>query len=198
MMFQKLTINNQHLRALLDVMIFALIIVFFHFLWWQGGLFKLLRTSFAFHETQLFMARIVFAPSAWIVENVLGIEIKTIGTTLYFQNLKGVEVNGTCSGLKQFYQWAILMILFPGPWKKKLWFIPLGIVIIHLVNILRIVILSVIMHNNPDIWHFSHDWILRPFFYVVIFAMWMVWEEKYRLPALRKKRGEKVPADTDQ
>lgn len=185
-------LENQHLRALVDVMIFAVIIVFFHFLWWDGGLHKLLLSSFAFKETEHFMAQIVFAPSAWFVDNILGIEIRTIDEIIYFSNNKAIEVNGTCSGLKQFYQWTILMILFPGPWKQKLWFIPMGIVVIHIVNILRIIILAVIMNWNPEVWKFSHDWILRPFFYVVIFAMWMVWEERFRLPALRKKQGKNV------
>lgn len=184
-------LENQHVRALVDVMIFAIIIVFFHFLWWDGGLRNLLLNSFAFNETEIFMTQIVFAPSAWIIENILGIDIRTIDTTMYFTNNKAIEVNGTCSGLKQFYQWTILMILFPGPWKQKLWFIPMGIIVIHIVNILRIVILAIIMIWDPEVWKFSHDWILRPFFYVVIFAMWMVWEEKFRLPALERKRREK-------
>jgi len=183
-------LENQHVRALVDVMIFALIIIFFHFLWWDGGLHKLLLHSFAFQETEAFMARIVFAPAAWIVDHILGIEIKTIEAIMYFSNNTAMQVNGTCSGLKQFYQWTVLMVLFPGPWKKKLWFIPMGIVVIHIVNILRIVVLAVIMNWDPEVWKFSHDWILRPFFYVVIFAMWMVWEEKFRLPALERKRRE--------
>jgi len=182
-------LENQHIRALVDVMIFAIIIIFFHFLWWQGGLHKLLLTTFAFQETENFMAWMVFYPSAWIVDNILGIETKSIERILYFSNGSSVEVNGTCSGLKQFYQWTILMVLFPGPWKKKLWFIPMGIVVIHIVNVLRLVILDVIMNWDPQVWYFSHDWILRPFFYVVIFAMWMVWEEKFRLPDLAKSRG---------
>ena len=31
----------------------------------------------------------------------------------------------------------------------------------------------------PDHWHFTHDWILRPFFYVVIFLLWVWWVEKF-------------------
>ena len=183
-------LENQHIRALVDVMIFAIIIIFFHFLWWQGGLHKLLLTTFAFQETENFMAWMGFYPSAWIVDNILGIETKSIERILYFSNGSSVEIDGTCSGLKQFYQWTILMVLFPGPWKKKLWFIPTGIVVIHAFNILRIIILYLIMNWNPEVWYFSHDWILRPFFYVVIFTMWMVWEEKFRLPALERKRRE--------
>ena len=184
-------LENQHIRALVDTAIFGLIIIVFHFLWWNGGLHNFLLRSFAFRETEQFLVGIVFGPSAWIVDHILGLETKTIDTTLYFTNNSSVQVSGTCSGLKQFYQWIILMVLFPGPWKKKLWFIPMGIVVIHLFNVLRIIILDLIMSWNPQVWNFSHDWILRPFFYVVIFGMWMIWEEKFRLPSWQRKMAKK-------
>jgi exosortase/archaeosortase family protein len=72
------------------------------------------------------------------------------------------------------------MILFPGSWKKKLWYIPLGILVLHIVNIFRIVILSVVVVNWPRNWDFIHESIMRPFFYVVIFAMWVLWVERIR------------------
>ena len=134
------------------------------------------------------MAYQVFWPSAWIVEHILGYDINTLNTTIYFPNNGFIAVNGSCSGLKQFYQWIFLMVLFPGPWKQKLWYIPLGMFVIHLVNIMRIVILSIILMKWPDQWNFSHDWILRPFFYVVIFTLWVIWVEKFRNKALRKKQ----------
>ena len=165
-----------------------IIIVFFHQLWWDWGFKTLLLDHLAFAELEQFMAYQVFWPSAWIVEHIVGYTIGTENTTLIFPRAGSIVVNGSCSGLKQFYQWTFLMVLFPGPWKKKLWYIPLGILVIHLVNIMRIVILSVILMNWPDQWHFSHDWILRPFFYVVIFALWVIWVEKYRNPALKAKK----------
>jgi len=181
-------LENKHVRALVDVMIFAGIIIFFHLLWWNGGLHKLLLNSFAFMETERFLAWNAFIPSSWLIDHILGIDIRTVDRIMYFPNNNAIEINGTCSGLKQFYQWTILMLLFPGPWKKKLWFIPMGLLIIHIVNILRIVILAIIMNWNPEVWKFSHDWILRPFFYIVIFSMWMVWEERFRLPALKGRK----------
>lgn len=174
-------IVKHKLGPIVDVLIFMLIIVFFHFLWWDLGLKKFLLEYTAFGELESFMAYQVFLPSSWIDQHILGYDIKTLNTTIYFSNNGYINVNGSCSGLKQFYQWIFLMILFPGPWKKKLWFIPLGLLIIHFTNILRIVILSIILMNWPDYWTISHDWILRPFFYVVIFGMWVVWEEKFRL-----------------
>ena len=182
-MFQKYKdfVKKYRLESLVDVAVFAIIIYAFHWLWWTGGLKGFLLEYTGFHELELFMANQVFMPSAWFVKHVIGYELNTYETTLYFLPDKGyIEVNGSCSGLKQFYQWLFLMILFPGPWKKKLWYIPLGMLVIHLENIFRIIILSVILIHWPDQWHFLHDWVLRPFFYVVIFLMWVLWVEKVR------------------
>jgi exosortase/archaeosortase family protein len=176
-----LFIKKNKLAPIVDVALFSIIIVFFHFLWWDFGLKSFLYNFASFESMEQFMARQVFLASAWFDMHILGYGIKTLNTTIYFPEINGfIEVNGSCSGLKQFYQWAVLMILFPGPWKQKLWYIPLGILIIHLNNILRIIILSVIVENCPDYWNFAHDWILRPFFYVIIFVLWVIWVEKIR------------------
>jgi len=50
----------------------------------------------------------------------------------------------------------------------------------HGVNILRIVILSFILVYYPNSWDFTHDWILRPFFYVIIFLEWLIWLHYFR------------------
>jgi len=176
-----LFIKKYKLGPLADVAIFSIIIIFFHFLWWDFGLKSFLSKYVAFQEMEQFMAWQVFLVSSWFDAHILGYEIKTLDTTIYFPDINGyIAVNGSCSGVKQFYQWTVLMILFPGPWKKKLWYIPLGLLIIHLNNIVRIIILSVVLIHWPDYWHFAHDWILRPFFYVIIFALWVIWVEKIR------------------
>ena len=72
----------------------------------------------------------------------------------------------------------LLIIIYPGIWKRKLWFIPLGMIIIHFTNILRIVLLSVVSINKPEWWHLAHDTALRGLFYVVILILWIIWVER--------------------
>lgn len=175
-------IARHKLQPLVDVIIFMVIIVFFHLLWWDLGLKKFMLDYLSFSDLEQYMAHQVAVPSSWFVEHVIGYDIKTLGTTLYFPNNGYIAVEGSCSGLKQFYQWIVLMLLFPGPWKHKSWYIPMGLVVIHLTNIFRIILLSVVVMHWPQQWDFIHLWILRPFFYVVIFIMWIIWEEKFRLP----------------
>lgn len=172
-------IKRNKLQPIVDVAIFGIITIVFHYLWWNG-LKEFLLNFMAFRNMEAFLAHQVFLPSAWIMENILHYTTTAADNTIYLENNSYVAVVGSCSGLKQFYQWTVLMILFPGPWKKKLWYIPLGIVTIHVVNILRIVILCVVSVHWPQQWDLIHEWVLRPFFYVVIFGMWVLWVERMR------------------
>ena len=127
------------------------------------------------------LADAVYGVSLWINQNIIGMEIVTRpGNQMWFKNGHWIYVNSSCSGLKQFYQVLILFVLFPGPWKHKLWFIPFGFLVMFATNVFRIVVLSLIMAWRPEYWDFSHTWILRPFFYVVLFALWVLWVEKFR------------------
>ncbi len=180
-------IEKYKLQSLSDVALFGLITVIIHFSWrfWAYDLHYWPINTFMASAYD-FMSWLVFAQSHWFDVHILGLEITTIDQTMYFSNKGYIAINAGCSGLKQFSQFALLMIFFRGPWLKKLWFIPLGVFIVHLTNLFRIIGLSIVLLWKPDYWQFSHDYLFRPFFYVVIFFMWIWWVEKIA-PPVRKK-----------
>lgn len=179
----------QRFKFLFDVLWFAVIIYGFHWLWWNREVVYFIRHYTSFRETQEMLAHQVFLPSSWLVNHLLGYKIQTYNNTMFFPNGGYIAIERICSGLKQIFEWIILIILFPGSWKHKLWFIPAGIITIHLINIFRIVILSVVLMHWPAQWHHVHDWIMTPFYYAVIFALWVVWVEKI------KNRGKSLKTD---
>jgi exosortase/archaeosortase family protein len=73
---------------------------------------------------------------------------------------------------------SLLIIFITGQWKHKAWFIPVGIVILHLTNVFRIICLVVIAMHWPQQIHYAHDNLLRILYYIVIFGLWVVWVEK--------------------
>jgi len=172
-------VRKHRLQAIVDVAVFAIITVVFHELWWT---FAVWIKSFDFILGSAdWLAKQVFDSALWINVHILGLAVTTTEpNTMWFSNQGYVGVNESCSGLKQFYQIAVLFILFPGPWKHKLWYIPMGFVVMFYTNVIRIVILSLVVIWKPEYWNFTHDWILRPFFYVVIFILWVIWVEKFR------------------
>lgn len=187
-------IKKYKLDAFKDVIIFMAILLFFHFLW---KIFINDVVVFEFYQASTdFLARKVFLASCWVL-NVFNVDVVyydelNIGGMLrknviyYAENNGYVAVGKSCSGLKQFYQWTILMLLYPGPWKQKAWFIPMGLLIFHVVNIFRILGMTAVTIYIPENWDFMHDYVMRPFFYVVMFTLWVWWNEKYYLPSKKK------------
>lgn len=130
------------------------------------------------HDLQQTLTRWVFHQTAWVDRHLLGISFQTSGQTLTFDNGSWISVNESCAGDKQILQFMLLLLIYPGPWRHKLWFIPAGMVIIHLTNVLRIVLLSLVSVAKPEWWHLAHNTVLRGLFYVVILALWIVWVER--------------------
>jgi exosortase family protein XrtF len=185
------TIRRYRLDVFKDVALFIVITLVIHYSYrfWAHQL-DYWPAKEAIYNLEGKMAETVYYPSAWFVENVLRIEITRVDQTktMYFTNNGYIAVNRSCSGFKQILQFVLLMLVFPGSWKRKLWFVPLGVVIVYLINIFRIVGLSVVIITLPEHWDFSHDYVFSPFFYVVIFMLWVWWVEKLARPKMSEEK----------
>jgi exosortase/archaeosortase family protein len=167
------------LHALLDVFLFVALTLIIHFsyrYWATIQYFPLQSLMTPLHD---FLAAQVFHQSSWFLKEILGMDITTINQTMYWPNQGYIAINQGCSGLKQILQISLLLMIFPGPWKHKLWYIPMGMLLIHLTNLFRIIGLGEVLTLVPEYWKFSHDNLFRPFFYVVIFTLWVIWVEKF-------------------
>jgi exosortase/archaeosortase family protein len=189
-LYYKLThfIKKHHLKPLVDVFLFAVITYGLHLLWWNVIWKSANDGSFLAFLPELadWLAHHIFLQSSWFLD-LIGYRHIAMDNTITFPEIGYVAVLPSCSGLKQFYQIIFLFLLYPGPWKHKAWYIPASLAVMYLVNVSPIVILSLVLFVWPEHWDFIHMWILRPFFYVVIFAEWVVWNEYFRssIPRLR-------------
>lgn len=172
-------LSQKRLWPIVDVALFVLITWVFHKLWWQysGEIYSIAL----FRDIADGLAALVYHISAWLDANVLLMKIQLYEKNIiYFHaNGRAMEINESCSGFKQMYQVLVLFLLFPGPWKNKLWYIPMGMFAMLITNIIRVVLLSVAMIYWPEHWDFIHLWVLRPVYYVVIFLLWVLWVEKF-------------------
>ena len=165
-----------------DVALFMVLLFGFHYLY----LFWVSVSFFPFHTqiNQLFdwSSDLVFGQSAWVLEHIFRIDIQTTNDqAIWLTSTNGnpayVRVTPDCTSLKQWMHWLFLMLLFPGPWKAKLWFIPLGLVVIHFVNVFRIFGLGLTLIPWPAYFDQFHDYFFKTIFYFIIFLMWVVWVE---------------------
>jgi len=105
-------------------------------------------------------------------------------------NGEAVRIIWACTGIKQAYIFIFIIALYRGPWKKKLWFIPLGVAIVYLFNIFRITAIAALVENHANMFDFVHGYLLKYLFYAVIFGLWVWWEEKISGNNAKKNRAE--------
>lgn len=108
---------------------------------------------------------------------------------LSLNNIPSVCVGTGCSGLEMFVVYIVfLVVVNMGAWKRLLWFLPLGLVTIVLLNILRIVTLAFIYNYAPNYLDFNHKYTFVLVVYGAIFGLWYLWVSRI---AVKTKNGEK-------
>lgn len=82
-----------------------------------------------------------------------------------------------CTGIKHMIVFSGVMACYFGPWKKKLWYIPMGCLILTIYNIIRIGSITILIKGQPDKFESLHDGIFRYIYWTIIFILWLCWEE---------------------
>ena len=126
--------------------------------------------------------------------------------TMRFPEGGGTAIVWSCTPLKQMFIWVCLMLTTPTsfsaavfqcsgvsesperPVKRsfsaavlsKLWFIPLGLVFIHLINLARICAITAFMEFHPEWFELLHTYIFKYLFYGLMFLFWVLYVEKVR------------------
>lgn len=122
--------------------------------------------------------------SADVVLNLFGYNtFKTISDTDYqvigVDGSNGVWIGSSCNAITLFSLFTVFIAAYPGHQKSKLWYIPLGIFIIHILNIIRIIALALIAFYKPDYLDFNHTYTFTFLIYGFIFFLWVKWVNKY-------------------
>jgi exosortase/archaeosortase family protein len=96
---------------------------------------------------------------------------------LHYFNGNGVRIVWGCTGIKQSFIFLSVMLLARGSWKNKLWFIPLGLFLCYLINVVRITAITAIVKHHPEAFEMLHGYLFKYLYYGLIFLIWIFWEE---------------------
>ena len=91
----------------------------------------------------------------------------------------GVWVGSNCNAISLFILFVSFVIAYPGKIKHKLWYIPLGIILVHFLNIFRVVALAIIALKAPHTLGFNHTYTFTFLVYAFIFYLWILWANKF-------------------
>lgn len=126
----------------------------------------------------LFVIDITIKASRWLLE-LFGYTVFTgVERVIGVDGTGGLWVGDNCNGMALFALFTGFILAYPGNWKKKLVFIPLGIISIELLNILRIICLAILDTHSRDWTEFNHTYTFTIIIYGFIFLLWMLWTNK--------------------
>ena len=96
------------------------------------------------------------------------------GRYVYFHDA-GVVIEDGCNGLSALSLFIGFVLAYPGTWGRRALFIPAGLLVILITNVLRCASLLFISYQWPEMFASVHGFHALFVFYVVIFALWVVW-----------------------
>jgi len=127
---------------------------------------------------------------SWVVSKTTGNTatlLRWLGYSVFSKSERLIGIDGT-SGLwmgdncDSIELWAIFsgfIIAFPGNWKHKLWYIPMGVILIFILNVLRVTLLAILQKNVSEKWlEFNHTYTFTILVYAFIFGLWLFWVKK--------------------
>lgn len=126
----------------------------------------------------IFVINVTIDVSKWLLE-LMGYTVFTgVERVIGVDGTSGLWIGDNCNGMALFSLFTGFIIAYPGHWKKKLVFIPLGIISIELLNIVRIICLAILDTYSRAWTEFNHTYTFTIIIYGFIFLLWMLWTNR--------------------
>ncbi|WP_395047965.1 exosortase family protein XrtF [Flavobacterium sp.] len=115
--------------------------------------------------------------------NFFGVKITTIKDYMHYNIIYRGKVTARiiegCNAISVIILFISFVIAFSGKLKQTLLFVLGGSLFIYILNIVRIVVLSVLMYYYPAQEHILHGVIFPLIIYGAVFILWVIWVNKF-------------------
>jgi len=101
-------------------------------------------------------------------------EVNPMSEIRYFDSILLLLIEG-CNAVSVMILFMSFLFAFKGSFKNYLWFVPLGLVVLYVSNLLRIYLIGMIRLYFPDYTNMAHDFIFPGVIYGTTFLLWMIW-----------------------
>ena len=161
---------------LTDLIHFMVLVIAIHYLYllFSGQFNDLIHRIFGIYN---WLSKAVYNLTHFLLGLIVPVESE--GQKFIFENKNSIDILFPCTGVQPMLQFCLIILLYPGSWKHKLWFIPMGMVILYLTNVFRLIGLGIVMAKWPEYWSYAHDYPFRVLLYLVTFILWLFWNEKF-------------------
>jgi exosortase/archaeosortase family protein len=163
------------LDSMHGIIYFFVILLVAHFFWKYTMLgdesneavtFFGIDLSAGFNAMVVHLTGMVYKVLVW-----LGYDVEIVGNSIIrHDNGAAVRIIWACTGYKQAYIFATIILFYKGPFLRKLWYIPAGLVVVYLFNIFRMVMIIAAIRKNPESFDFLHEGLYKYMFYGIILS----------------------------
>lgn len=80
-----------------------------------------------------------------------------------------------CNAISVMILFVAFLVAFTGKIKQYLWFVPVGLIILYISNILRIYLIGMIVLYFPAFVDSAHDYLFPGIIYGTVFILWVIW-----------------------
>ena len=112
---------------------------------------------------------------------LLGQSVEVSGREVWMGG-SGIELVAECNGLAVLSLFVGFVLAFPGSWTQRAWFIPFGIGVILVTNVVRCAVLLGLLTQSQSAFDVGHGGGGLLIFYAVVFALWVVWSHIGQAP----------------
>lgn len=152
-----------------------------YFWWFAPNVWNLPVVSTYYGHFIHYLLKFLIEPSIWVLD-ILGYDAVVVrGREIDMFDLEfNIFIRNFCLGVNMMFSLTALLISFPGRWKDRLWFIPLGLLGIHAINIIRVVALCIAWAKWGTDGPIDHHDIFNLVAVTFIFFMFVVWVNRYK------------------
>ncbi|MFL5763717.1 MAG: exosortase X [Bacteroidia bacterium] len=127
----------------------------------------------------LFIVDLTLSMAKWILEAMGYLVFTGADRLIGIDGASGLWMGDNCNGITLFALFTCFIIAYKGRIRYKLFFIPAGIILIHLLNVLRVVILAILDTHSRAWTEFNHAYTFNIVILGFIFWLWMIWVNRF-------------------
>ena len=132
------------------------------------------------------------ARGAAVVLAALGYAPTVLGDKVWATPQAGAWVVEGCNGLSTLALFTGFVLAYPGAWRRRAVFLPLGAAFVFGVNVLRVAAIVVVLDRAPGSFGWVHALGAPHVFYATVFLLWVLWARYGGSPGAAA--GAEVPA----
>jgi len=98
-----------------------------------------------------------------------------------YKGSSAVSLYEGCNGMAVMILFFAFVFAYKGRGKDLAWFVPFGLVVIHLFNLARLAILIQLAHESSAMFHFMHKYLFSLIIYGAVFGLWLLWVKRAQI-----------------